>query len=198
MALPPLSALSAVPVRPDPHTVRSGLDAVPVGDLAPVAAAVPAVIDTAIGWLFTLVLVALPGVVAAVCWTPFLLAARFRALFVALPPADRLVPSYVGVALALSVPYLAGILLTVGLVDSAGPGWSEGFIDTALFGGIGVGAGVPALAVLGLPRLGVDWDPTGYGPGTWALLVAAGLWYALVAAVPLIALSIGLALPGGY
>ncbi|OYR78880.1 hypothetical protein DJ71_17030 [Halorubrum sp. E3] len=154
--------------------------------------------DTAIGWLFTLVLVALPGVVAAVCWTPFLLAARFRALFVALPPADRLVPSYVGVALALSVPYLAGILLTVGLVDSAGPGWSEGFIDTALFGGIGVGAGVPALAVLGLPRLGVDWDPTGYGPGTWALLVAAGLWYALVAAVPLIALSIGLALPGGY
>ena len=115
-----------------------------------------------------------------------------------MPPAGRLVPSYVGVALALSVSYLAGLLLTVGLVDSAGPGWSEGFLDTALFGGVAVGLVAPALAVLGLPRLGVDWDPTGYGPGTWALLVAAGVWYAVVAAVPLVALAIGVALPGGY
>ncbi|EMA65193.1 hypothetical protein [Halorubrum kocurii] len=152
----------------------------------------------ATGWLWTIALLALPGVAAAVLWTPFLIAARFRALFVALPPAGRLVPSYVGVALALSVPYLAGLLLTVGLVNSAGPGWSEGFLDTALFGGVAVGLVAPALAVVGLPRLGVDWDPTGYGPGTWALLVAAGLWYAVVAAVPLVALAIGMALPGGY
>ena len=158
----------------------------------------PAVVDTAVGLLWTLALLALPGAVAAVCWTPFLLSARFRALVVALPPRERLVPSYVGVALALSVPYLVGVALTVGLVDSAGPGWSEGFLDTALFGGVLVGFVAPAIAAAGLPRLGVDWDPTGYGASTWAVLVAAGLWYAVVAAVPLVALAIGMALPGGY
>lgn len=161
-------------------------------------AGVPAVVDTAVGWLWTLALFALPGAVAAVCWTPFLLSARFRALFVALPPKGRLAPSYVGVALALSVPYLVGVVLTVWLVDSAGPGWSEGFLDTALFGGVLVGFVAPAVAAAGLPRLGVDWDPTGYGASTWAVLVAAGLWYAVVAAVPLVALAIGMALPGGY
>lgn len=162
------------------------------------SSAVPALVDAAIGWLWTIVLFASPGLVAAVLWAPFLIASRFQALFVALPPAGRLVPSYVGISLALSVPYLAGLLLTVGLVDSAGPGWSEGFIDTALFGGIIVGFVAPAVAAAGLPRFGVDWDPTGYGPSTWLLLVAAGLWYALVAAVPLVALAVGMALPGGY
>ncbi|EMA67752.1 hypothetical protein C461_08494 [Halorubrum aidingense JCM 13560] len=157
-----------------------------------------AVVDTAVGWVLTLALLALPGIAAAVLWSPFLLAARFRALFVALPPAGRLVPSYVGVALGLSVPYVAGILLTVGLVDPAGPGWSSGLVETALAGGVLVALVAPTAAVLGLPRLGVDWDPTGYGPGTWALLVAAGLWYAAVAAAPLFALAVVFALPGGY
>lgn len=167
--------------------------------LGPAAVAgAPAIVGTVVGWLWTLALFALPGVVAAVLWAPFLLSARLRALFVALPPAGRLVPSYVGVALALSVPYLAGVLLTVGLVDSAGPGWSEGFLNTALFGGVLAGFVAPAVAAVGLPRLGVDWDPTGYGATTWVLLVAAGLWYAVVAAVPLVALAIGMALPGGY
>ncbi|WP_280588250.1 hypothetical protein [Halorubrum sp. Boch-26] len=161
-------------------------------------AGAPAVVGSAVGWLWLLALFVLPGLVAAVCWTPFLLSARFRALFVALPPAGRLVPSYVGVALGLSVPYLVGVVLTVWLVDSAGPGWSEGFLDTALFGGVLVGFVAPAVAADGLPSLGVDWDPTGYGASTWALLVAAGLWYAVVAAVPLAALAIGMALPGGY
>jgi|AntRauMinimDraft_4_1070384.scaffolds.fasta_scaffold00223_20 hypothetical protein len=172
----------------------------PVPALAPLPATLPtlAVVDAAVGWLLTLALLALPGLVAAVLWSPFLLAARFRALCVALPPAGRLVPSYVGVAIGLSVPYVAGLLLTVGLVDSAGPGWSNGLVETALAGGVLVALVAPAAAVLGLPRLGVDWDPTGYGLGTWALLVAAGVWYAAVAAAPLFALAVVFALPGGY
>ncbi|WP_241964452.1 hypothetical protein [Halorubrum sp. 48-1-W] len=160
--------------------------------------ALPSLVGSAVGWLWTLVLFAVPGLVAAVLWTPFLAVARFRALIRALPPRGRVGPSYVGVALALSVPYLAGVLLTVALVDSAGPGWSNGFFTTALVASGVVALGGPVVAAVGLPRLGVDWDPTGYGVSTWALLVAAGLWYAVVATVPLLALAVVLALPGGY
>jgi len=150
------------------------------------------------GWLFTLALSLFPGLVAAALWAPFLIATRFRALFVALPPAGRLAPSYVGVALGLSVPYLAGLLLTVGFVDSVGAAWSDALVETALAGGVLTAVAAPTVAVLALPRLGVDWDPTGYGPGTWALLVAAGIWYAIIAAVPLFALAVVFGLPGGY
>ncbi|VTT85508.1 hypothetical protein DM2_390 [Halorubrum sp. DM2] len=160
--------------------------------------AVSAVADSLVGWLWTAALFLFPGLVAAGLCAPFLAVKRVRALFRALPPAGRTLPSYVAVAVGLSIPYLAGVVLTVALVDSAGPGWSEGFLDTALFGGLLVGLVAPAVAVIGLPRLGLDWDSTGYGPSTWLLLVAAGLWYAFVAAVPLVALAVGMALPGGY
>ena len=152
----------------------------------------------ATGRLLTLAPFALPGLLAAGLCAPFLAAERLRALFRALPPTGRLLASYVGVCLALSVPYLAGVALTVALAGSAGPAWAEGFLGTALFGGVVVGLVAPATAAAGLPRLGVDWDPTGYGPSTWALLLAAGLWYAAAAAVPLVALAIGMSLPGGY
>ncbi|TKX78627.1 hypothetical protein EXE53_20225 [Halorubrum sp. SD626R] len=155
-------------------------------------------VDTALGWLSALALFAAPGVAAAVLWSPFLLASRFRALFRALPPTGRFASSYLAVALGLSVPYLAGVLLTAGLVDSAGAGWSNALVETAIVGGLCTGVVAPVVAVVGLPRLGIDWDPTGYGPSTWALVVAAGLWYAAVAAVPLFALAVVFALPGGY
>jgi len=110
----------------------------------------------------------------------------------------RTLPSYVAVAVGLSVPYLAGVVLTVALVDSAGPGWSEAFLLTALLAGVGPVIVAPAVAVVGLPRLGLDWDSTGYGLPTWGVLLAGGLWYAFVAAVPLVALAVGMAVPGGY
>ena len=166
------------------------------GSVSPLAA--PAVADSIAGWLWTAALLLFPGLVAAGLCAPFLAAERLRALFRALPPRGRVLPSYAAVSVGLSVPYVVGVFLTVWLVESAGPGWSEGFLDTALFGGVLVALVAPAVAVVGLPRLGVDWDPTGYGYSTWLLLVAAGLWYALVAAVPLVALAIGMALPGGY
>ncbi|MDZ5810728.1 hypothetical protein U4E84_05120 [Halorubrum sp. AD140] len=156
------------------------------------------VVGEATGWLLTLALFVLPGLVAAALWTPILLSTRLRALFRALPPAGRLVPSYVGAALGLSVPYLAGVVLTVEFVDSAGAAWSNALVETALAGGILTALVAPAAAALALPRLGIDWDPAGYGPSTWALLVAAGLWYAAVAAAPLFALALVFGLPGGY
>ncbi|TKX53330.1 hypothetical protein EXE42_13205 [Halorubrum sp. SP3] len=159
---------------------------------------VPAVADAVVGWLWTVALFLFPGLVAAGLCAPCLAAERLRALFDALPPAGRVLPSYLGVSVGLSVPYLVGVALTVTRAGEAGPAWSSGFLLTALIGAVAVGFVAPAAAALGLPRLGVDWDPAGYGPSTWLLLVGAGLWYALVAAVPLVALAVGMALPGGY
>jgi hypothetical protein len=161
-------------------------------------ALVPALVDAAVGGLWTVALLVLPGLVAGVLCAPFLAAERLRALFRALPPTGRLLPSYLAASVGLSVPYLTGVVLTVARAAEAGPAWSSGFLLTALIGGALVALVAPAVAILGLPRLGIDWDPTGYGPSTWILLVGAGLWYALVAAVPLVALAVGMALPGGY
>jgi len=113
-------------------------------------------------------------------------------------PNGRLLTSYVGVSIALSVPYLTGVVLTVTLAGEAGPAWSEGFLVTALFGGIGVGLVAPAVAVIGLPRLGTDWDPTGYGPGTWGASSPPDWRTRSSPPCPVVALAIGMALPGGY
>jgi len=159
---------------------------------------VPAVVDSVVGWLWTLALLISPGLVAAGLCAPFLASTRLRGLFRALPPAGRVLPSYLAVAVGLSVPYLVGVVLTVARAAEAGPAWSSGFLLTALLGGVLAGLLAPTVAVFGLPRLGLDWDQTGYGVGTWLLLGGAGLWYAVVAAVPLAALAVGMALPGGY
>ncbi|TKX84947.1 hypothetical protein EXE43_16175 [Halorubrum sp. SS5] len=160
--------------------------------------AVPAIADAVVGWLWTVALFLFPGIVAAGLCAPFLAAERLRALFRALPPTGGLLPSYLGVSVGLSVPYLVGVAVTVTRAAEAGPAWSSGFLLTALIGTVLVGIVAPAVAALGLPRLGADWDPTGYGVSTYLLLGGAGLWYAAVAAVPLVALAVGMALPGGY
>jgi hypothetical protein len=161
-------------------------------------AATPAVVDAVIGWLWTVALFLVPGLVAAGLCAPFLAAERLRALFRALPPTGRVLPSYLVASVGLSVPYIAGVVLAIARAAEAGPAWSSGFLLTALCGAFLLVLIAPAVAALGLPRLGVDWDSTGYGPSTWLLLVGAGAAYALVAAVPLVALAIGMALPGEY
>ena len=186
-----------VPVTPS-HSVLRSVSALPSASAPTSPAAVPAVADALVGGLWTVALFVFPGLVAAGLCAPFLAAERLRALFRALPPTGRLLPSYLGVSVGLSVPYLAGVVLTVARAAEAGPAWSSGFLLTALLGAVAVGLVAPAVAVLGLPRLGLDWDPTGYGPSTWLLAVGGGLWYAVVAAVPLAALAVGMALPGGY
>jgi len=170
--------------------------ALPFPSLSTIASA-PAVVDSVVGWLWTLALFLFPGLVAAGLCAPFLAAERLRELF-ARSPNGRLLTSYVGVSIARSVPYLTGVVLTVTLAGEAGPAWSEGFLVTALFGGIGVGLVAPAVAVIGLPRLGTDWDPTGYGPGRGEPPRRRTGVRARRRAVPLVALAIGMALPGGY
>lgn len=55
--------------------------------------------------------------------------------------------------------------------------------------------GLPLVAGMGLPKVGFDWDPTGYGPGTWLLLFVGGAWYVATLAVPLFFFAVFAAMP---
>lgn len=156
------------------------------------------VIDQAVGWIAFAVVSLVPGVVATALWTPFLAARRIRSLFTVLPPSGTLTWTYAAVGIGASGPYVVGFLAVLLFVDSTGLAWSRAFgTMTLVVSGLYV-VGAPVVSVLGLPRCGFDWDPTGYGWSTWVLLIAASAWYATLFAVPLIALSLVFALPGGY
>jgi len=58
--------------------------ALPFPSLSTIASA-PAVVDSVVGWLWTLALFLFPGLVAAGLCAPFLAAERLRELFRALP-----------------------------------------------------------------------------------------------------------------
>ncbi|MFB6304380.1 MAG: hypothetical protein ABEH47_04380 [Haloferacaceae archaeon] len=152
-----------------------------------------------LGWVAVLALLLGPGIVAAALCAPFLVAERVRALFRALPPRDGVAIPYVAATVGASFPYVGGTLwaLSAG-ADAAG---REGAAMADALLGVLLGlsatyvAAVPLLAGVALPRVGVDWDPAGYGAGTWALLVALGVWYAAVFAFPLFLFAVVLAFP---
>lgn len=159
-------------------------------------------LDTVSGWLAFGLSLLVPGVVASVCWLPFLLAKRLRSLFRSLPPTGSLVPSYALAGIGASLPFVVGALVILATVETGGRGGATRLskplftMALLLFGAYTVG--LPVVGVLGLPRAGVDWDPTGYGASTWLVLAGGGAWYALLFAVPIALASIVAALPGGY
>lgn len=154
------------------------------------------------GWLTFVASLLVPGVVAAVLWTPFLIAKRVRSLFEALPPRESLVPSYVVACVGASLPFVVGALIALVTSDVAaadgGIQLSNRLFTLSLALSVAYTAGLPLVGVIGLPRAGVDWDPTGYGASTWLILAAGGAWYAFVFALPLVAFALVLGLPGGY
>lgn len=156
------------------------------------------VVDQAVGWIAFAVVSLVPGVIATVLWAPFLAAERIRSLFTALPPSGTLSWTYVLICVGASGPYVAGSLAILLFADSTGLAWSRAFGTMTLVVSVLYVVGLPVVSVLGLPRGGFDWDPTGYGWSTWVLLIAASAWYATLFTVPLVALSLAFALPGGY
>ena len=137
-------------------------------------------------WLTLAGLVLGPGLAAAALWTPVLAAGRLRALFRALPLTGVTPINYAAVALALSIPWVAAYGSALGTIGAAPDSARTGdpLVDAAVqLTGLYVVA-LPVLAVAGLPAIGVDWDPTGYGSSTWVLLVAASAYYAAIYAVP--------------
>lgn len=138
-------------------------------------------------WATLGVLIAGPGLVATVLWSPVLAAARLRTLFQSLPVSGSLALNYVLTALALSVPWIVGFgwaLSEIGAGLNEGTASGEPLVDVAIqLAGLYVVA-LPVAAGAGLPHLGIDWDRTGYESATWVLLVAASAWYAAIYTVP--------------
>lgn len=140
--------------------------------------------------------VALPGIAETVFCLPLLLSTRTRALFRSLPPTGSVAVSYLSVMLALSVPFVAGVVAVFGLDIWRGPIYNV-LIRVATFVSASYIVVLPATAIIGLPRYGLDWDQTGYGVGTWAILLLSTLWYVVLLFVPIVLLSALLALPTG-
>ncbi|MFD1565649.1 hypothetical protein ACFR99_19170 [Haloarchaeobius amylolyticus] len=150
-----------------------------------------------LGWLIVAVGLLAPGVAATICWAPFLASTRLRALFSRLPPFDSMIRTYVVVGLTASLPYV----LSIGVVVmTAGPNtiWGPRILNATLLVTLCYVVGIPLLCVVGLPRAGIDWDPTGYGLSTWALVTAGAIWYATLFVVPLTILGLVLSSPGGW
>jgi hypothetical protein len=145
----------------------------------------------------TLALVVGPGIASAVLWSPILFVGRFRSLFDRLPPGGSTVVSYLLVAVGLSIPFVIGTGLVFATTSTDGAALSNALLNVAFGLSIAYVVGLPLIASVGLPRIGIDWDPTDYGLGTWLLLVCATLWYAAVFVVPLAFFAFVLALPTG-
>jgi hypothetical protein len=158
-----------------------------------------AFVDQLAGWLYAVAFLFIPGAVATVCWAPFLLSGRIRSLFAELRPSDSPYVSYVLVGLAASLPFVVGVGAALVGVDTEGPRaggrMGNAILTTVLPLSVGYVVGAPLVGAVGLPRIGVDWDPTGYGLSTWLLLAAGGAWYAAVFAVPLTLFSLVVAFP---
>lgn len=147
-------------------------------------------------WASVIVLSMVPGLLAAVLWSPVLLSGRLRSLFRRLPPTDSTVVGYVIVAVGLSIPFIIGV--GVGTAGSAHSVDVANALLNVVFGLTVVYLlGLPVSAVIGLPRVGIDWDPTGYGRGTWAVVFVATLWYVILFLLPLVLFAFLLALPTG-
>lgn len=108
-----------------------------------------------------------------------------------------MVTGYVVVAVGLSLPFLLGTTVVFTTTSTEGAALSNALLDTALQLAIAYVVALPLTAGLGLPRIGVDWDPTGYSFSTWLFLVVAAVWYAAVFVLPLALFAFILAIPTG-
>jgi hypothetical protein len=145
----------------------------------------------------TLALLVGPGIIAAVLSSPLFFSGRFRSLFTRLPPVRSTIASYLLVTVTLSVPFVIGTGIILTTTSTGGAALSNALLNMAFVVTIGYVVVLPVAASVGLPRVGIDWDPTNYGLGTWLLLVGAALWYSAVFVVPLAFFALVLALPTG-
>ncbi|GAB3423589.1 hypothetical protein GCM10027435_29760 [Haloparvum alkalitolerans] len=157
----------------------------------------PLQLDAAVGLAVAALLLLVPGAFAAVPTAVFLLSSRIRALFAAVPPTDSPYPAYVLLTVGLGVPWSVGVLAALNAPVTGPASTANAMLDAVVGLGIGYLLGLPIAATAGLPRLGIDWNETGYGPRTWASVAGATTLYTLTLAVPFFLLSLVFALPTG-
>lgn len=137
----------------------------------------------------------LPGLVAALCWSPFLLSDRLRALFRRLPPGGRAGSTYLLLAVGGGLPYVVVGVWALSRGAAGDAAAANALLDVLVTVSLAYVLLAPVLAGVVLPGLGCDWDPTDYGAGTWALLVAGSCWYAVLLSAPLFLVAVVVAFP---
>jgi hypothetical protein len=139
---------------------------------------------------------ALPAFVETVLCLPILLSTRARALFRSLPPTESVVLSYLSTMFSLSIPFVVAVVAAFGF-----DGWQRPIYDVltqvASLVSLSYIVVLPIAATVGLPRYGMDWDPTGYGIRTWVVMLLSTLWYVIWFMLPIMLISALLALPTG-
>jgi len=147
-------------------------------------------------WVTLLALVFGPGLAAALLWSPFLAADRIGSLFGQLWPRTSAAASYLLVMVGLSLPWVFATGAAMARASTPGLGMANALLNVIVSLAVVYAVGLPALAAVGLPAAGVDWDANGYGLRTWVLLVAGAVWYVALLAFPIFLVSVGLALAG--
>jgi len=138
----------------------------------------------------------LPGFVEAVLCLPLLLSVRGRELFRSLPPTGSVASSYLLTMVVLSGPFIAGVVAAFGLDVWQRPIYDV-LIQIVSVVSLSYVVVLPVTAIIGLPRYGIDWDPTGYGIGTWVVMILSTLWYVIWFIIPIVFIAGLLALPTG-
>jgi hypothetical protein len=97
---------------------------------------------------------------------------------------------------SLSIPFVVAVVAAFGF-----DGWQRPIYDVltqvASLVSLSYIVVLPIAATVGLPRYGIDWDPTGYGIGTWVVMLLSTLWYVIWFILPIMLISALLALPTG-
>lgn len=82
--------------------------------------------------LDTLALVAVPGIVGAVLWSPVRPISRFRSSFGRLPTARSAIASYLLIAVGRSIPFLIGTGVLFATTSSEGTASSNALLSMVL------------------------------------------------------------------
>ena len=142
-------------------------------------------LDELVGYISLMSILLGVGVFVTLCWSPFLLLGRFRQMFERLPPFESFSLTYGVVGVGAAVPYLLGLATSLAVADTG-----RALFTVVVVVSAGYLVAIPLFGAVVLPRVGVDWDSTGYGLSTWALLLAGAIWYTALFAVPLTVISI--------
>lgn len=104
--------------------------------------------------------------------------------------------SYLGTIFSLSVPFIVGVVAAFGLDVWQRPVYDV-LTQVASLVSLSYIIVLPVAATFGLPRYGIDWDPTGYGVKTWVVMLLSTLWYVIWFTLPIMLIAALLALPTG-